>query len=87
MNCWPISSAVNEAGTGGLDVEGRGAVRADLLLHQAGGRGERHVRRDGGDDDEVDLFGGDAGHFHRALGGLGGQVGGEFVLGRDAAVP
>ena len=56
--------AVNESGTGGFEIEGGGAVRADFLLHQAGGGGKRHVWRDGGDDDEVNLIGGDAGVFH-----------------------
>ncbi len=47
------------------------------------GNGMSGVMR--GDDDQINLVGGDAGHFHRALGGLGGEVGGEFVRGGDAA--
>ena len=62
--------AVDEARAGGLQVEGGGAVRADLSLHQAGGGGKGHVRRDGGHDDQVDLLGGDAGALHGAQGGL-----------------
>ena len=36
---------------------------------------------------EVNLVGGDAGHFHRALRGLGRHVGGEFILRPRCAVP
>ena len=74
---------VDEAGTRGLHIKGGRPAGADFLLHQAGGVGKGHVRGDGGDDDELDLVGGDAGHFHGALGGVGGEVGGEFVFGRE----
>ena len=49
--------------------------------------GKRHVRRDGGDDDQIDLLGGDAGPFHGAQRGLGGHVGGEFVRARRCGAP
>ena len=78
--------AVDETRAGGFQVKGRGAVGADLALHQAGGRGKGHVRRDRGHDDQVDLLGGDAGALHGAQGGLRGQVGGEFVLGGQPAL-
>ena len=81
MNCWAISRRVDEARASRFEIKSRRAVSADLLLHQAGGGGKRHVGRDRGDDDEIDLFGGDAGLFHRPPRRLGRQIGGKFVLG------
>lgn len=43
------------------------------------------IRGDGGDDDEFDLSGGEAGLFEGALGRLGGHVRGELVICGDAA--
>ena len=77
--------AVNKSGAGGFEVESGRAARADFLLHQAGRGRKRHVGRDGGDDDQIDLLGGDAGRFHGAQGGLRRHVGGEFILGGDVA--
>ena len=42
--------------------------RTNLVLYQAGGARKGHIRRDRGDDDQVNLTGGDSGHFHRAQG-------------------
>ena len=47
----PDLKPVNESGAGRLHVEGSRVVCAEFFLHEAGGRGERHVRRDGGQDD------------------------------------
>ena len=77
--------SVNETRTRGLEIERGGAGGPEFLLHETGRRRERHVGRDRGDDDEVDLVGGDAGFFQRALGGFGTEVGGEFVFSGDAA--
>src|SRR5439155_10391100 len=73
--------SVDETGASGFDVESGGVSGAELLLHQAGGGGEEHVRSDGGDDNQLDLVGGDPGLFHRPPGGFGGHVRGEFVVG------
>ena len=75
---------VEEAGAGGLEIEGGGAAGADLMLDVAGGGGEDGVGRAGGDDDEIDVLGGDAAFPHGLEGGLGAHVGGEFVGGGDA---
>jgi hypothetical protein len=48
--------AVNEPGTSRFQIERRRALGPDLFLHQTGGRGKHHVRRDGGDDDEINLL-------------------------------
>ena len=42
---------VNKSGTRRFEIKRRGALRADLVLHEAGRGREGHVRRDGGDDD------------------------------------
>src|SRR5674476_10231 len=76
---------VDETGTRGFDVECRRPRRADFALHETRGGGKRHVGRKRRDDDQINLAGGDAGHFHRAGGGLGGEVGSEFIRGGDAA--
>ena len=60
-----------EAGAGGRDVEAGRVFRADLCLHEAGGRGKNHVGRDGGDEDEVDFVGGDSGLLHGGERGFG----------------
>ena len=75
---------VDEARARRLEVEGRRPLRPDLVLHQAGRGWERHVRRDGGDDDEIDLIRCDARLGHRALGCLGRQIGAKLVVRRDA---
>ena len=75
---------INETRTRGLNVERRRARRAELALHEARGRRKRHIGRERGDDDQINLIGGDASHFHRALGGFRGEVGSEFVGGGDA---
>jgi hypothetical protein len=72
---------INEPGTGGFDVEGGGPLGADFLLHEASGRRKRHVGRDGGDDDQIDLLRRNVAAFHRAHGGLGGHVRGILAFG------
>src|SRR5271155_4279487 len=51
---------VQEAGAGGGEIEAPGIFRADAILDEAGGGGEKHVGSDGGDDDEADFIGVDA---------------------------
>ena len=76
--------SVNEPGTRGFEIERRRAPGADFVLHETRRCRERHIRRDGGDNDEINLFAGDAGHFHRALCRVRGHVRSEFVLRRHA---
>ena len=71
---------VKEAGTGGADVIGGGAGGADLALDMAGGGGEGGVGCAGGDDDQVDGLGVNAGLLDRLLGGAGAHVGSAFTL-------
>jgi hypothetical protein len=49
--------AVEEAHARGLEVERGGPRRAEVLLHQAGGRRKHHVARDRPDDDHIDVLG------------------------------
>src|SRR3970282_114638 len=50
---------VDEAGASAGEVEAPGVFRAQAVLNETGGGGEHHVRRDAGDDDEVNLLGSD----------------------------
>ncbi len=78
--------AVEKSGAGGLEVEGGGTRCADGVLDAAGGGGENGVGRAGGQDDEIDVVGGDACVLDGDAGGGGGHVGGEFVVGGNAAL-
>ena len=77
--------SVDEARAGGFEIERSRATRADFMLDEASRGRKRHVGRDGSDDDEIDLFSGDAGLFHGFQGGFRGDVGGEFVFGGQPA--
>ncbi len=77
---------VEEAGASGRDVKGDGFGGADLFLDVAGGGGREGIGRDGGDDDEFDVFSGDPGLFERFEGRFGTKVGGVFSFGGDAAL-
>jgi hypothetical protein len=52
----------------------KAAPRADFSLDQASGRGERHVRCDGCDNDEINLVRRDRGLFHGAQRSLGRKI-------------
>jgi len=73
---------VNKPGTRRLQIKRRRPARADFLLDDARCRRKRHVRRDGGNNDEVNLVGSDPGLFHRTLCRVRRHVRSEFVLGR-----
>ena len=75
---------VDETRASGLEIECGGAVRANLLLDETGRRGERHIGRDGGDDDEIDLLRLHASHRHRAARGCRTEVGSKLIVSRDA---
>jgi hypothetical protein len=55
-------------------VERAGVLASEAVLDPAGGGGQDVVGRDGGADDEVDVFGGDAGVFEGGPRGLHRQV-------------
>ena len=76
---------VKEAGTRGTDVETNGSFRSDFRLHKTGRGREKHVGRHGGDDNHVDVFGGDSGVLERGLGGFCGEIAGGLRRGGDAA--
>ncbi len=71
---------VGEAGAGGGEIETPGVGRAKLVLHQAGGGGEGHVRGDGGDDDGLDFGGVDAALGEADLCGFDGKIAGGNAL-------
>ena len=54
-NWRPDLQGVEEPRTGRLEVEAEGVAGADLVLHEAGRAGERHVGRDRGHEDQVDV--------------------------------
>ena len=53
-------------------------------MDEASGAGEKHIWGDGGDEDQIDLIGGDAGIFEGGDGGFGGEIAGIFAFGGDA---
>ena len=77
--------AVEKARAGRTDIHAGGIFCADEPLHMAGGGGEKIIRRDRADENEVDLFGLDPRVFHRGLRGLRGHVACEFGVGGEAA--
>ena len=77
---------IDKPTAGGLNVKRHGPVSAQFLLHQAGGARERHVRGDGGDDDQVDIGGRDPGGSHRATGRLQCHVRSCFVGSSDTTL-
>ena len=62
--------AVDVAGTGGPDVEGRGAFGADERLEVAGRGGQQPIGAHRGEDDGVEVARPDPGHGHRVAGRL-----------------
>ena len=75
---------VHEAGAGGLNLDRR-ADQAEPVLHEARGRGERHVRREGAENEQVAVLRGLAGLGEEVVGGFDAQIGSGLVGGRVAA--
>lgn len=74
-----------EAGARGGNVKGGGILGAQGVLDIAGGgRGER-IRRNGGNDDQVNILRLETAGLQSALGGLRPHVGGVLVRGGNAA--
>ncbi len=69
---------VHEPGTGGLHLDRR-PDQAEPILHEAGGRGERHVRRERAENEQVAVLGGLAGLREEIVGGLDAEVAGGLV--------
>ena len=65
---------IQKSRTGPGKIETPGVLGADPVLNQACRGREKHVRRDRGDDNQVDLFGARAGFFEHALSRGGGQM-------------
>ena len=76
---------VEEAGADRSDVEGDAVVDAEHGLHDRRGGREGLVGRGGGEHDQPDLAGLDAGRGQRLAGGLGGQGAGGLALAGDMA--
>ena len=66
---------VEEAGAGGGKIKAPGIFRADAILDEAGGGGEKHVWSDGGDDDEADVVWADASGGENFAGSFGAEMG------------
>jgi len=77
---------IDETAANRLHVECRATRNAELALKQAGSTGENAIRCRGGDNDEIDIGWRNAGSLNGAQGGLGGQVTGIFILGRDVTL-
>ena len=85
-NCAPVCKRVDKGRAGGREIESPDSFCAQLVLHQAGGRGEKHVRRDRRDDDRVQIGGLQAALGERPPGGLGRQIAGGDALVHDVAL-
>ena len=69
-----------EARAGGRNVVGESVLASGLVGDEVARRGEEHVGRDGGADDDVDLHGIDAGLVQQVHHGPGAHVGGADAL-------
>ena len=77
---------IEKSGTGRGKIESPGVRGAQVVLNQAGGRGEHHVRRDAGHHDQVDLRRGDIFAGEELARGRGGQIGRGDAFIRDVAL-
>ena len=70
---------VQEAGTGGGKIESPGIFRAEMILDEAGGGGEKHVRSYGGDDDHADVVRANAAGGEKFAGCFCAEMGGRHT--------
>ena len=77
---------IDESGTGCLYVKRCRIECTDLFLHQTGGGGEGHVRRDGGKNDQIDIGRVHIGPIKGDLRRLGTQIGRVFIIRGDASL-
>ena len=75
----PDLEGVGEAGAGGGEIEAPCAFRPNFFLDEAGRGGEEHVRRDGGDNDDLDLGGCDPAFGEAGACGFRGEVAGGYA--------
>ena len=75
--------AVNEARAGCNQVESPGAFGSQPVLYEARCRGEEHVRRNGANQDRVELCGIDTALIECPSCRLDGQIGGRGIWRRD----
>ena len=68
-----------------MHVERGAAVGAQLVLQDAGSRGEHHVWRGRGEDDEVNVLGLAASHLQRTAGSVQAQGAAGFIIGSEMA--
>src|SRR4029453_10513975 len=78
---------VEEADARRRDVGRRGPSRADVALHETGGRRKGHVPRDRADQDHVEVLGLDVGALQGQLGGARAQVREVLPVGCDVPLP
>src|SRR5262249_45259015 len=71
--------------TGGGEIESPGSLGTQLVLHQAGGRGEEHVGRNGGDKNSFDVDRVDTALGQSTFCGFGRQVTGGYAFVRQMA--
>ena len=71
---------VKKSGASGGEVESPGAIGAQFVLHQAGGRGKQHVGRDRGDQNHFEISGRYAALSERSLGSLHGEIAAGYAL-------
>ena len=77
--------ANQKTGTGRLHVKSRRALGAELMLDDAGGRRERHVRRNRGTNDQVNFISGNPGLFQSPAGCFHRQIRGTHGVRRQPA--
>src|SRR5262249_50657925 len=78
--------SVQEATARGIEIEGTGPVRSQLLLDQAGGRRQQVVRRGGGTDDQVEIAGREARDIESLVGCAETHAGSRLVGGSDVTL-
>src|SRR5213076_3555981 len=84
---------VHETAADRVEVERRASLDSELRLQQAGGAGKDVVGRRGGEHDEIDAFGADAGGVERAPAGLQREIAralrrvGDVALNDSGALP
>ena len=76
---------VNESGAGSGEIESPNPLCAELVLNQAGGRGEKHVGRDRADYDGVQVAWSQTALGKRFFGGLDREVTGGHAFFHDVA--
>ena len=78
--------AVEKTGAGGRDVEAGGFGSAEGLLYETRGGGEGHVGCDGGDNDEIEVFGFDAGILQSIESSFDREIARRLVFRSNAAL-